>query len=217
MNPASEPIGSTPQVTLYNDGIADIVQNAAGSQGEFTVSISNGDGTFKAPVTYKINSSGSGPAPIASGDFNGDGKVDLAVAVPGTNQVAVYVGNGDGTFQAPKTSTLNLPSNIMLAASPTVAADFNHDSKLDLVAAAHISNGPWSVYLLEGDGTGGFAISKNVYNPTVYAVHHSQRWSRGSVDSSPTKPGHRISNARRRVHCHCGTHPPGAKPLPRSR
>ena len=41
-------------VDVNNDGVTDIVENAAGGQGVFAVRISNGDGTLKAPVTYKI-------------------------------------------------------------------------------------------------------------------------------------------------------------------
>ena len=37
---------------------------------------------------------------MAVGDFNGDGKADLAVANHGSNNVSVLLGNGDGTFQA---------------------------------------------------------------------------------------------------------------------
>ena len=37
---------------------------------------------------------------MAVGDFNGDGKADLAVANCLSNNVSVLLGNGDGTFQA---------------------------------------------------------------------------------------------------------------------
>jgi FG-GAP-like repeat len=40
----------------------------------------------------------SGANCIAVGDFNGDGKLDLAVT--GTNAASVFLGNGDGTFQS---------------------------------------------------------------------------------------------------------------------
>ncbi len=53
--------------------------------------------SFLAAVNYGV---GSNPYPLAVGDFNGDGKPDLAVANADGNDVSVLLGNGDGTFQA---------------------------------------------------------------------------------------------------------------------
>ncbi len=91
----------------------------------------------------------------------------IAVSLPGTTTVAIYLGNCNGTFQSPKTTTLNLPAETIIPGTPIVAADFNHDGKLDLVVATQMSNGgPWGVYLLQGDGTGGFAEPTLMYTPT---------------------------------------------------
>lgn len=43
---------------------------------------------------------GGNPQAVVAGDFNGDGKLDLAVADSTSNKVSVLLGNGDGTFQA---------------------------------------------------------------------------------------------------------------------
>jgi hypothetical protein len=86
------------------------------------------------------------------GDFNGDGKLDLAVAYYGdlsTNlggTVFVYLGNGDGTFQAPQ--SFNAGANPGYIA----AADFNRDGKLDL-AVANVNALTVSVLPGNGDGT----------------------------------------------------------------
>ena len=61
-----------------------------------SVLLGNGDGTFQNQVTYAV---GSYPVALVAGDFNGDGRTDLAVANYGDNDVSVLLGNGDGTFQ----------------------------------------------------------------------------------------------------------------------
>lgn len=152
-------------IDVNNDGVADIVQDVANSGSAFTVSISNGDGTFKAPVTYSVSSTGANPVPIVPGDFNQDGKVDLAVTIPDTDDVAVYFGNGDGTFQAPKTTTVSLEPSTVFGATPIVMADFNHDGKMDLAVAAH-DGVYWSIYVLYGDGAGSFTNPTVIYRPT---------------------------------------------------
>ena len=65
-----------------------------------SVLLGNGDGTFQTQKTYAV---GYGPYSVAVGDFNGDGKADLAVANYGSDNVSVLLGNGDGTFQTQKT------------------------------------------------------------------------------------------------------------------
>ena len=73
---------------------------------------------------------GSDPLSVAVGDFNGDGKPDLAVANSGSNNVSVLLGNGDGTFQA--------AVNYGAGTEPYSVAvgDFNGDGKPDLAVAA---------------------------------------------------------------------------------
>ncbi len=41
------------------------------------------------------------PSSVVTGDFNGDGRLDIATADQADNTVSVLLGNGDGTFQAP--------------------------------------------------------------------------------------------------------------------
>jgi hypothetical protein len=119
------------------------------------VYISNGDGTFAAGVSYAVGNTGIGYEEVTPlGDYNGDQKVDVAVSLSGDNvpgQEVVFLGNGDGTFQAGKTSTgVVFPMSV-------VAGDFNNDGKLDLVIAAACDGtcalGLTSILLGNGDGT----------------------------------------------------------------
>src|SRR5207302_39262 len=83
---------------------------------------------------------------VAVGDFNGDGRLDLATANFDSNDVSVLLGNGDGTFQAALTFAAGSgPSSV-------AAGDFNGDGKLDLAVASRGSS-LVSVLLGNGDGT----------------------------------------------------------------
>jgi hypothetical protein len=85
---------------------------------------------------------------VISGDFNRDGKQDLAVATSG-GQLLILLGNGDGTFATPVSYTLSA------AATQLLAADVNGDSYPDVIAL--LSNGTFAVLFNSGNGSGGFA------------------------------------------------------------
>src|SRR2546427_339973 len=89
---------------------------------------------------------GTHPQAVAVGDFNGDGRPDLAVANSGSSAVSVLLGNGDGTFQTARTFTAG-------SGPQTVAVgDVNGDGRPDLAVANSGSN-TVSVLLGNGDGT----------------------------------------------------------------
>jgi hypothetical protein len=89
---------------------------------------------------------GTSPQGIITADFNGDGKLDLAVANSGSNTVSVLLGNGDGTFTTKSTAAAGAGSNWV------VAGDFNEDGILDL-AISDLNANTVSVLLGNGDGT----------------------------------------------------------------
>jgi len=98
---------------------------------------------FSAPTNYAVETS---PVTVAVGDFNGDGKQDLAVLNSGSTTVSILLGNGDGTFrQALNFSVGSTPAFI-------AAGDFNGDHKLDLAVAEGSAN-TVSIFLGKGDGT----------------------------------------------------------------
>ncbi|MEH2300284.1 MAG: FG-GAP-like repeat-containing protein, partial [Nostoc sp.] len=88
---------------------------------------------------------------VTVGDFNGDGKLDLATANRSSNNVSVLLGNGTGGFATATNFTVNGPQSVTMG-------DFNGDGKLDLATANHYYN---NVSVLLGDGTGGFATATN--------------------------------------------------------
>ncbi|KAA6459071.1 VCBS repeat-containing protein [Acidobacteria bacterium AB60] len=166
--------GNIYSVDLNNDGITDLVQDTEETPSGFSVSLGNGDGTFRAPVFYTLPSK-TGPNPIATGDFNNDGKVDIAVAIAGTNQILVYLGNGNGTLQAPKTSTIALPSGYIFNLFSAAASDFNGDGKVDFVANAGNTSGS-ALFVIQGDGAGGFTT------PHVVLADNAQQVVVGDFD-----------------------------------
>ena len=129
------------------DGKLDMaVANPGPSSQNVSILLGKGDGTFQAAVNYSLGSGSPEPAALAVGDFNGDGKLDLAVADTGSNTISVLLGNGDGTFRPPiKYVSGSEPASIAVG-------DFNGDGKLDL-AVANVSSNSVTVLLGNGDGT----------------------------------------------------------------
>lgn len=143
---------------LNNDGITDIVQDTGESPAGFTVSLGKGDGTFKLPNFHSAPISSRVRDPLVLGDFNNDGKMDVALLCAPAPKIATFLGKGDGTFQSPIISTISLPANWGFSLSGAQAADFNADGKIDLAAWAWDNSTQQSsaMYVIQGDGTGRF-------------------------------------------------------------
>ena len=133
----------------------------ANDPGGVSVLLGNGDGTFQPPVSF--SSSGYFAYWVAIGDVNGDGHPDLIVVNGcGNNNcaanLAVFLGNGDGTFQNP--ANYDGP----FGATSVAIGDVNGDGNLDLVVS---SSGCFScrdsVSVLPGKGDGTFQPPVNFY------------------------------------------------------
>jgi hypothetical protein len=118
-----------------------------------SILLGNGDGTFQAPTNYIPQFSGVCTVNgMALGDFNGDGKLDIAYLCNTSGnqpQLFVMLGNGDGTFQFTSSVPLQAPFSQYV-----LAADFNGDRKLDLATVGGAGSGSDLTILLgNGDGT----------------------------------------------------------------
>lgn len=137
------------------DGVIDLVTanqaNYLFPNAYASVLLGNGDGTFLTSVPSQI-----GPFPFGAvaGDFNGDGKVDLASVNQGGNNVSVLL-NDDAWFGA-VTTTAGPPTSPHLA-----VGDFNGDGTPDLVEASHLS-----LQVLLGNGDGAFSASATFTDST---------------------------------------------------
>jgi sugar lactone lactonase YvrE len=165
-------IAQTPAVTdspiaevrgdFNGDGIPDLALLWAASTyngpPSVTILLGKGDGTFTTGATVQVTGAQGYPAMIA-GDFNGDGKTDLAVLSwnsYSTSYITTLLGNGDGTFGAPQTGTAFNEGIVGGDGVPgsLVAADFNGDGKLDLaIVGDYVAPGGVTILLGKGDGT----------------------------------------------------------------
>jgi hypothetical protein len=115
-------------------GYADINAGSAHS----AILLGHGDGTFASSVPGPANVTGNA---VVTGDFNGDGKKDLA-----TSDGYILLGDGSGNFTAPFGKQF-LTSGFSLA-----AGDFDHDGHIDLALATAAAAGTVDIYRGQGDG-----------------------------------------------------------------
>jgi len=162
--PVSYPVGTRPNGIVTDDfngdGVPDLAVANNGDPsvsdwGSISLLLGKGDGTFQRALDV---SAGAFPAIIVSGEFNGDGKLDLFVEgepSPSSPNVpwSVLLGNGDGTFGAP------LQFALTNFAASVVVGDFNNDKKLDL---AFIDTVSMSIEELLGNGDGTFQPAQSI-------------------------------------------------------
>ncbi|MFN0107260.1 MAG: FG-GAP-like repeat-containing protein, partial [Blastocatellia bacterium] len=129
------------------DGKPDLAVANAGSN-SVTILLGNGSGGFTQPAGSPF-STGNHPSSVAVGDFNLDGKPDLAVSNIGSNNVTILLGNGSGGF----IQAAGSPVTVGNSPASVSTGDFNLDGKTDL-AVANVSSG--NITVLLGNGSGGF-------------------------------------------------------------
>jgi hypothetical protein len=134
-----------------DDGMVDIAAAVGRSDDGAGLGIFiNGGGVFVRPTLYPTEGD---PSQVATGDFSGDGELDVAVTDNSSGNVDILLGLGRGRFGAPATFPATAtPGGI-------VVSDFNEDGKLDLAISNYAT---MDVRILLGDGQGGFSTA-NIY------------------------------------------------------
>src|SRR5262249_39355719 len=117
-------------------------------------------GTFQPGRTFQLDRSDGRRADVRPADFNGDGRLDLAVVNADDGTLSVLLGRGDGTFD----DQVRYPVG---RARELVVGDFNGDGHFDVVVAAFVDS---EIVVLLGRGDGTF------HEPARFAVARSARY-----------------------------------------
>ncbi len=148
-------LGAQPSALVLGDfdedGRVDVVVTNA-LLGNVSLALNAGGGTFAAAVSFALSLGFQGSA-MATGDFDHDGHLDLAVTSAANGTVAILLGDGNGAFAAAAAVTVDAGSDL----SGVAVADLNRDGDLDL-AVGNATTGQVSVLLGTGTGTFGPAV-----------------------------------------------------------
>ncbi|HEV2860520.1 MAG TPA: Calx-beta domain-containing protein [Pyrinomonadaceae bacterium] len=140
------------------DGRSDLV--ALTDTGRVTVLLSTGPSTFSAapgsPFELAPGLPFGSTSAVAVGDFNGDGRDDLATATTAQNSVSIYLNDGAGRLTL--SSTAAIPIGTSFREKHLAVGDFNRDGRLDVVSANGESR---NVTVFLGDGAGGLGSGTN--------------------------------------------------------
>jgi hypothetical protein len=145
---------------LNGDNAPEII-GLEGSSSAVGVLKNLGNGTYGSATYYPVNGQ---LIDLAVGDFNGDGKLDVAVAIGAFNapngRVAVLRGNGDGTLQLP------VYHNVAISPNSMAVADFNNDNKPDIAVIGNTNNnGTNTVAILTNTGA---SFTEHSFRATTY-------------------------------------------------
>ncbi|MFC5865067.1 beta strand repeat-containing protein [Acidicapsa dinghuensis] len=144
---------------INGDGKLDLIASLYQTD-SIRVQLGNGDGTFQAATDIPIVT-GFGPAEAHLVSLRGNGTLDLIVGSFNVNEIAVLLGNGNGTFQTPTFYTVGSATNYTLSLT---TGDFNHDGHLDVAVVNGNDN---NVSILLGNGSGSLTLQ----SPAISVGH----------------------------------------------
>src|SRR3984885_9478426 len=160
------------------DGLLDLA-DADYNTGQLTVYLATSATTYANSVSYATQGPGPVyyPCSLTAGDLTGDSKPEIVSANCYSNNLSVYVNNGDGSFQNAKyyNPALNAAGGTVADVYPEAVtiADVNGDGKADVISS-NDDSGDVTILLGNGDGTlqqptVGYATGGYPYSPAIVA------------------------------------------------
>ena len=186
-------VGANPVAAAISDfnkdGKPDLAVLNYGSN-NVTILLGQEDGTFRSAGNFGAAIPANSLVPtIAVGDFNGDGKLDVAILLPPNlnnypSELHILLGNGDGTLQAPIVTILDVGEAV------AAVADINGDKKADLIMSLlDANNAVTGVAVLLGNGDGSFQAPKTVVTAQLSALTVADLNADGKPDLAISNSG----------------------------
>lgn len=143
---------------INNDGAIDLLLFGYGARGGWSI-VNDGLGNFGEPTWFAVVGGATVFIGNAAADINGDGNVDVAVALD-NDGAAVLLGDGSGAFSAPAPVMAGMPAGV--APRDIALADINGDGQVDVLTANRTTIPGYALSISYGDGSGNFGTAQPI-------------------------------------------------------